>query len=489
MGLVTQKVRPLMGLLQWELLGYGLYRAWILEHMAFARSFQAQSAVSSGALANLPLWTLYLAISASAATFFFLQKACRTRLLEELVPDCMAACGLIGSSCVAFAAVSGNNEVLLAGFALAGLSGGFFEVKWSLYFLRLAKDAVYCNFLLAILLTSVCGIFTSAILPPEAFFATALSLFVGMAFLERMAKERNRKLGHDDGWTHIGALSPEADSSMGKKGRNARKVFRRIVFASALYCVVHVSAITLCAASAPNDHFIRHLANFAAVGILLALFLAKGTLASIELSKFVLPLTAAGLFLLLIDARYLGDAAHFLFCFSNKLFEILIWVLVIDFIGVLSVSAAAAFGGIVAARNIGSFIGSLLSLSVLSMVGPDASNWTGFVSALTMLSIVTLLWMLSEKTFFDPLYRVNASQIVQTNESTADSSIKALLNLARERKLTSREIDVLLLLVRGKNRATIAEELCISQNTAHTHIMHVYQKLDVHDQQELIKMI
>ena len=135
MGLVTQKVRPLMGLLQWELLGYGLYRAWILEHMAFARSFQAQSAVSSDALANLPLWTLYLAISASAATFFFLQKACRTRLLEELVPDCMAACGLIGSSCVAFAAVSGNNEVLLAGFALAGLSGGFFEVKWSLYFL------------------------------------------------------------------------------------------------------------------------------------------------------------------------------------------------------------------------------------------------------------------------------------------------------------------------------------------------------------------
>lgn len=184
-----------MGLLQWELLGYGLYRAWILEHMAFARSFQAQSAVSSDALANLPLWTLYLAISASAATFFFLQKACRTRLLEELVPDCMAACGLIGSSCVAFAAVSGNNEVLLAGFALAGLSGGFFEVKWSLYFLRLAKDAVYCNFLLAILLTSVCGIFTSAILPPETFFATALSLFVCMAFLERMAKERNRKLG------------------------------------------------------------------------------------------------------------------------------------------------------------------------------------------------------------------------------------------------------------------------------------------------------
>ena len=357
-----------MGLLQWELLGYGLYRAWILEHMAFARSFQAQSAVSSDALANLPLWTLYLAISASAATFFFLQKACRTRLLEELVPDCMAACGLIGSSCVAFAAVSGNNEVLLAGFALAGLSGGFFEVKWSLYFLRLAKGAVYCNFLLAILLSSVCGIFTSAILPPEAFFATALSLFVGMAFLERMAKERNRKLGQDDGWTHIGALSPEADSSMGEKGRNTRKVFRRIVFASALYCVVHVSAITLCAASAPNDHFIRHLANFAAVGILLALFLAKGTLASIELSKFVLPLTAAGLFLLLIDARYLGDAAHFLLCFSNKLFEILIWVLVIDFIGVLSVSAAAAFGGIVAARNIGSFIGSLLSLSVLSMV-------------------------------------------------------------------------------------------------------------------------
>jgi DNA-binding NarL/FixJ family response regulator len=35
----------------------------------------------------------------------------------------------------------------------------------------------------------------------------------------------------------------------------------------------------------------------------------------------------------------------------------------------------------------------------------------------------------------------------------------------------------------------IAEKLCISKGTAHTHATHVYQKLDVHRQQELIELI
>ena len=45
------------------------------------------------------------------------------------------------------------------------------------------------------------------------------------------------------------------------------------------------------------------------------------------------------------------------------------------------------------------------------------------------------------------------------------------------------------LLARGHNAAYITEKLCISRSTAKTHISHIYSKLDIHSQQELLAMV
>lgn len=55
--------------------------------------------------------------------------------------------------------------------------------------------------------------------------------------------------------------------------------------------------------------------------------------------------------------------------------------------------------------------------------------------------------------------------------------------------LTPREKDVLLLLSKGNNAKSISDKLCISQGTAKTHVKHIYGKLGVHSQQELIDMV
>ncbi|MCL1847269.1 MAG: LuxR C-terminal-related transcriptional regulator [Coriobacteriia bacterium] len=52
--------------------------------------------------------------------------------------------------------------------------------------------------------------------------------------------------------------------------------------------------------------------------------------------------------------------------------------------------------------------------------------------------------------------------------------------------LTSREGEVLQMLVRGMNRKEIASTLCISRNTTKTHISHIYEKMDVHSIPELL---
>lgn len=55
--------------------------------------------------------------------------------------------------------------------------------------------------------------------------------------------------------------------------------------------------------------------------------------------------------------------------------------------------------------------------------------------------------------------------------------------------LSHRETEVMFLLAKGHNAAYIQDKLCISKSTAKTHISHIYRKLDIHNQQELLSMV
>ncbi len=54
--------------------------------------------------------------------------------------------------------------------------------------------------------------------------------------------------------------------------------------------------------------------------------------------------------------------------------------------------------------------------------------------------------------------------------------------------LTRREVDVFRLIAAGRNCTRIQEELSISAGTVNTHSHHIFQKLDVHSQQEVIDL-
>ncbi len=55
--------------------------------------------------------------------------------------------------------------------------------------------------------------------------------------------------------------------------------------------------------------------------------------------------------------------------------------------------------------------------------------------------------------------------------------------------LSRREAEILFFLAKGHNAAYIQEKLYISEGTAKTHIRHIYRKCDVHNQQDLIRMV
>lgn len=55
--------------------------------------------------------------------------------------------------------------------------------------------------------------------------------------------------------------------------------------------------------------------------------------------------------------------------------------------------------------------------------------------------------------------------------------------------LSKKETEVLLLLAKGRNAAYIQKQLYISEGTARTHMRHIYKKLDIHTQQELMDLV
>jgi DNA-binding CsgD family transcriptional regulator len=74
--------------------------------------------------------------------------------------------------------------------------------------------------------------------------------------------------------------------------------------------------------------------------------------------------------------------------------------------------------------------------------------------------------------------------------ANAERELSAQLEtIGDEHNLTKREKEVLLVLARGRNAQFIATELVISIHTAKTHIKHIYHKMGVHTQQELLDAI
>lgn len=61
--------------------------------------------------------------------------------------------------------------------------------------------------------------------------------------------------------------------------------------------------------------------------------------------------------------------------------------------------------------------------------------------------------------------------------------------LGDEYGLTKREVEICALLAKGRNGRAISEQCYLSYNTVKTHVKHIYMKLDVHSQQDLIDLV
>lgn len=139
-------------------------------------------------------------------------------------------------------------------------------------------------------------------------------------------------------------------------------------------------------------------------------------------------------------------------------------------------------------QNLGITLGA--NLGALAHMGL-AADTVSYASALVGFGLLAFfLFGLGGFSFDATIAGVLPVQPVEVREEDgSDKHQRSCAALAQKCALTTRELDILLLLARGRNNSYIQEELTLTRNTVKSHIRHIYTKLDVHSQQELIDLV
>lgn len=83
----------------------------------------------------------------------------------------------------------------------------------------------------------------------------------------------------------------------------------------------------------------------------------------------------------------------------------------------------------------------------------------------------------------------HASSFSSAAENAAADTTDQVNAIARQYGLAERELEIALLMAKGRSARYISEELHLSQSTVHTYQRRMYQKLQIHSKQEFIDML
>lgn len=499
-ALAQEQMRETIGLalvpFRWDLLGFGLCRAQATALLAFA----ANEIWISGASFAVQEVVFMLAAAAALAIAVFAKRRVGLAAPVGAVVAFLTV-GVLGVVSIIIGKFDGSGVLLVAGFSLAGASAGFFETAWGPKFVRLSQAGIQLYTLFAMAASSLFGIMLS-FLPGNGFYLASLALLGAQAVLLLVHRDADDAVEEGErgevtlsaaGASAASAIRQDASSpasGVSRVDRGPARTVLAILATTLAFSLIYNMFITLAYSSLPSDAAsqIRFWANLLAACVIICSFLLLRPVRPATLFHLVLPVVTLGFVLFLLSPGLLGEGALMASSIGRKFFDIFVWIIVAEAASLPGIGAWRSFGLLTAAKNFGYGVGLLAAHAALAAVDADIVQVAAIVAVLILGLVVLLSWLFPERMLSRLFHTVPAAPTGSAPES--ESSFEASIARVAERgRLTPRECEVMGLLARGRNIPAIAEKLCISKGTAHTHVAHVYQKLDVHRQQELIELI
>ncbi|RGL75743.1 LuxR family transcriptional regulator, partial [Eggerthella lenta] len=162
-----------------------------------------------------------------------------------------------------------------------------------------------------------------------------------------------------------------------------------------------------------------------------------------------------------------------------QLVFLLIWVIAASAFRDRSAYAPGFFGLVYGFWSLGSFGGALFSSVFVQHLTMDNVHLIVFAAVLAVAVGYAVVFT-----------EADANALVQIVPFKHKTPFKAkCLSVAQTYQLSPRETEIALLIAQGRDSAHIEKKLFLSRSTVQTHRMHLYQKLDIHNRQELLDII
>lgn len=234
---------------------------------------------------------------------------------------------------------------------------------------------------------------------------------------------------------------------------------------------------------------------------------AKGRHISFSLLwRLEIVIAAIGAFILMVLPGAATEIAVAIVNIADTLMLCVLFITAQDVARHSSLHPFVIFGGAWAARVLSRNLGRTVVFA-LSPMTQSESAVLGFIVFALSLSMVCLLTdnlprtrklfiyddesgeAAASKTTSDSApFATESEGSTAANAAAASSDEQVRGWLRTKHGLTAREIDVALLIARGRSKTFIADELFISENTVRTHSKNVYTKLGIHSREELISL-
>lgn len=411
-----------------------------------------------------------------------------------------AAAGVVTGCSTLLLFLSGSGGLgfclFAAGAVLAGFSSAFLWTAWGDRYACMSQEDVerwapVCCVLAAVLsllttlLPNWAGIAFVALLPILS--GVCLGRF-GAEFSSRPGEVRAEEPSPIDGDGRLASFR-RAFSSMGRAGFG---IFAACVFVSVL------GALFSSGFESRGDDLIGFLAStlfLLAVGAVVT-----GGPRRVSLSfmfRWMCPMIVLGFMAVVVFHSPFGAyAANVVSIVSRFLFCLLAQMYFAQYVSTGSATSVRAFGLGWLFVHAGDLVGVLLSLSLGNyMLGGYSSSDVVAAVAAVVVSVTFMYVLDDERSFRFGSWGAfmeagpKASKVDDGSVERKEGFSDRIEELAGEYRLTSRETEVFDLLARGRSGPYIRDALFISKETVATHRKHIYAKLGVHSQQELIDLV
>ena len=190
----------------------------------------------------------------------------------------------------------------------------------------------------------------------------------------------------------------------------------------------------------------------------------------------------------------LGTTSNVLLASASECFALLQMLVVVSMAARNKIDAVYVVACSQAYTSVGTMLGAGAGHAANGIATASDAATLAFLAALLFLFVVFCFVWLRRVSFERIIYGIQPVKplvIADSHQASekGGSFESRCARLAAQRGLTKRETEIMAMLARGRNGKFIEEHYVVSYNTVKTHVKHIYMKLDVHSQQELIDAV